>query len=149
VPIFGEYADVGLLAELAVEAADAGWDGFWVWDHLQWSGEDDGDFVEEVDPKVRAAKLTKVWRSCRDCGLGGPSTSRVSTTRYAGRSCCRRHDSCLCRSGWEGSGRTTVPPLRRAARFDGVHPLLFSVTPAERPAAGAERERIRRGPPVS
>ena len=42
VPIFGEYADVRLLAELAVEAEEAGWDGFWIWDHLQWSGEDDG-----------------------------------------------------------------------------------------------------------
>ena len=42
VPIFGEYADVRLLAELAVEAEAAGWDGFWVWDHIHWSGENDG-----------------------------------------------------------------------------------------------------------
>ena len=42
VPIFGEYADVRLLAEMAVEAEAAGWDGFWVWDHIQWSGEDPG-----------------------------------------------------------------------------------------------------------
>ena len=28
VPIFGEYADPELLAELAVEAERAGWDGF-------------------------------------------------------------------------------------------------------------------------
>ncbi|HVK45907.1 MAG TPA: hypothetical protein VM429_13515 [Micropruina sp.] len=33
VPIFGEYADVRLLAELAVEAEAPGGDGFWVWDH--------------------------------------------------------------------------------------------------------------------
>jgi alkanesulfonate monooxygenase SsuD/methylene tetrahydromethanopterin reductase-like flavin-dependent oxidoreductase (luciferase family) len=53
VPIFGEYADVGLLAELAVEAEEAGWDGFWVWDHLQWSGEDEGEARRpSVDPTV-------------------------------------------------------------------------------------------------
>ena len=42
VPIFGEYADVRLLAGLAADAEAAGWDGFWVWDHIQWSGEQDG-----------------------------------------------------------------------------------------------------------
>ena len=29
-----EYADPGLLVELAVEAEEAGWDGFFVWDHI-------------------------------------------------------------------------------------------------------------------
>ena len=56
VPIFGEYADPQLLAALAVEAEDAGWDGFWVWDHLQWSGEDDGrPRPPAVDPTVALA----------------------------------------------------------------------------------------------
>ena len=32
--IFGELADPGLLADLAVEAEDAGWDGFFLWDHV-------------------------------------------------------------------------------------------------------------------
>ena len=53
VPIFGEYADVRLLADIAREAEDAGWDGFFVWDHLQWSGENDGDPRQpSVDPWV-------------------------------------------------------------------------------------------------
>ena len=43
VPIFGEYADVRLLARLAVETEEAGWDGFWIWDHVHWSGEEDGE----------------------------------------------------------------------------------------------------------
>src|SRR6476659_1898148 len=43
VPIFGEYADVRLLATMAQEAEAAGWDGFFVWDHIQWSGEEDGE----------------------------------------------------------------------------------------------------------
>jgi len=34
VPNFGEYADPRLTAELARTAEDAGWDGFFVWDHV-------------------------------------------------------------------------------------------------------------------
>ena len=33
-PNFGSFADARLLAELAQEAEDAGWDGFFVWDHI-------------------------------------------------------------------------------------------------------------------
>src|SRR6478609_11931859 len=43
VPIFGEYADVRLIAQLAADAENAGWDGFWIWDHVHWRGEDDGE----------------------------------------------------------------------------------------------------------
>ncbi len=34
VPPFGEYASARVLATLAKEAEDAGWDGFFTWDHL-------------------------------------------------------------------------------------------------------------------
>jgi alkanesulfonate monooxygenase SsuD/methylene tetrahydromethanopterin reductase-like flavin-dependent oxidoreductase (luciferase family) len=34
-PPFGEFADVHALASLARDAEDAGWDGFFIWDHLQ------------------------------------------------------------------------------------------------------------------
>src|SRR5579884_3931949 len=34
-PAFGEFADVRVLAALAREAEDAGWDGFFIWDHIQ------------------------------------------------------------------------------------------------------------------
>ncbi len=37
VPIFGEYGDARLLCSLARDAESAGWDGFFVWDHLQFS----------------------------------------------------------------------------------------------------------------
>ena len=33
-PNFGDYADLSLLAQLALEAEDAGWDGFFLWDHI-------------------------------------------------------------------------------------------------------------------
>lgn len=34
VPNLGEYADPGLLASIALDAEDCGWDGFFIWDHL-------------------------------------------------------------------------------------------------------------------
>jgi probable F420-dependent oxidoreductase len=34
VPIFGAYADARLLASLAGDAEAAGWDGFYLWDHV-------------------------------------------------------------------------------------------------------------------
>ncbi len=49
VPNFGDYGDPALLVELAVEAEAAGWDGFFVWDHVRLFN----DFsVPVVDPWV-------------------------------------------------------------------------------------------------
>ena len=42
---FGEYGDVRLLAELAHEAEESGWDAFFTWDHIAWPG-----MVNFVDP---------------------------------------------------------------------------------------------------
>jgi probable F420-dependent oxidoreductase len=38
VPNFGSYGDPHALADLAREAEAAGWDGFFIWDHIQNSG---------------------------------------------------------------------------------------------------------------
>ena len=66
VPIFGEYADVRLLAEMAVEAEAAGWDGFWVWDHIQWSGEDPGEPRQRaVDPTVALTLIAAATQRVR------------------------------------------------------------------------------------
>ena len=35
-PLFDELADPKTLVRLAVEAEEAGWDGFFVWDHVAW-----------------------------------------------------------------------------------------------------------------
>jgi alkanesulfonate monooxygenase SsuD/methylene tetrahydromethanopterin reductase-like flavin-dependent oxidoreductase (luciferase family) len=35
IPAFGPFADVRALASLASEAEEAGWDGFFLWDHIQ------------------------------------------------------------------------------------------------------------------
>ncbi len=45
--IFGDLADPGLLADLAVESESAGWDGFFLWDHLLAEGR-----VPVTDPWV-------------------------------------------------------------------------------------------------
>lgn len=34
VPIFDHYAGVHVLAGLARDAEEAGWDGFFIWDHM-------------------------------------------------------------------------------------------------------------------
>src|SRR5689334_17019438 len=35
-PNFGLYADPHLIAELAHEAEESGWDGFFIWDHINY-----------------------------------------------------------------------------------------------------------------
>jgi len=205
VPIFGEYADVRLLAELAAEAEESGWDGFWVWDHLQWSGEDDGEPRRpSVDPTVAmtmiAAATSRIrlgpmvmplarrrpWKVARELttldhlsrgrltlgvGLGGPpglEFGDLGEEADARVRAAKLDEGLDVLAGlWTGqpfdySGihyrlsrvemlprpvQSRVPiwvggewpahraPFRRAARFDGVHPLLFAVPPEEQPAA--------------
>lgn len=36
-PNFGQFSDPKLLAQLAHEAEDSGWDGFFIWDHMLWT----------------------------------------------------------------------------------------------------------------
>lgn len=47
-PNFGEYGDPERLVDLAVTAESAGWEGFFLWDHLLWT----------VDPVV---PLADIW----------------------------------------------------------------------------------------
>src|SRR5688572_21732979 len=51
-PNFGAHADVETLAELAATAETAGWDGFFLWDHVL---ADEG--VPFVDPWVALAAI--------------------------------------------------------------------------------------------
>ncbi len=52
VPIFGELADPITVARLAAEAEIAGWDGFFVWDHIAYRQVDD-----VADPWVTLAAV--------------------------------------------------------------------------------------------
>jgi alkanesulfonate monooxygenase SsuD/methylene tetrahydromethanopterin reductase-like flavin-dependent oxidoreductase (luciferase family) len=215
VPIFGEYADVRLLGGLAADAEAAGWDGFWVWDHIQWSGEQDGeprqaavdttvalaliaastsrvrfgpmvtplarrrpwklarelttldhlsggrltlgvglggppglefgDFGEDSDPRVRAAKLDESLDVLRGLWTGRPFS-------YAGRH-LRVTDAELLPRPLQrqvpiwvgGEWPDHRAPFRRAARYDGVHPLLFSVPVDRQPDAIADLVSFIRG----
>lgn len=51
-PNFGDYGDARLLADLAHEAEEAGWDGFFVWDHLTWPSREPG-----ADPWIALAAI--------------------------------------------------------------------------------------------
>ena len=54
-PIFGELSDPGRVADLAVEAELAGWDGLFVWDHMLYR-----DPVTEIaDPWVTLAAVAR------------------------------------------------------------------------------------------
>ena len=39
-PPFGPFSDPNLVADLAREAEDAGWHGFFLWDHINFKLED-------------------------------------------------------------------------------------------------------------
>lgn len=51
-PNFGPYGDARVLAELAADAENAGWDGFFIWDHIARP-----IVVDVVDPWVALAAI--------------------------------------------------------------------------------------------
>ena len=53
-PNFGQYGDVAVLVNLAERAEEAGWDGIFVWDHIQVESGWDASFV---DPWVAMAAM--------------------------------------------------------------------------------------------
>jgi len=54
IPTAGEYADPRKLADLAADAEDAGWDGFFIWDIVFMSG---GSDAPVVDPWVALSAI--------------------------------------------------------------------------------------------
>jgi alkanesulfonate monooxygenase SsuD/methylene tetrahydromethanopterin reductase-like flavin-dependent oxidoreductase (luciferase family) len=63
VPNFGDYGDARVLAQIAREAEDAGWDGFFLWDHLQYF--DPSQRVPVADPWIALSAIATVTRSIR------------------------------------------------------------------------------------
>lgn len=60
VPIFGEFADPHALADLAHEAEAAGWDGFFIWDHIATAGSPAGASTQAealADPWIALAAI--------------------------------------------------------------------------------------------
>jgi alkanesulfonate monooxygenase SsuD/methylene tetrahydromethanopterin reductase-like flavin-dependent oxidoreductase (luciferase family) len=79
VPPFGAFGDVHAMVDLAVSAEDAGWDGFFLWDHLLYS--DDVPFVDawmtlaaiaaateriRIGPMVTPLARRRPWKVARE-----------------------------------------------------------------------------------
>ncbi len=70
-PNFGAFGDARMLAEVAAEAEAAGWDGFFIWDHIA------RPFATEmVDPCVALAAIALSTRALRMGALVTPLARR-------------------------------------------------------------------------
>jgi alkanesulfonate monooxygenase SsuD/methylene tetrahydromethanopterin reductase-like flavin-dependent oxidoreductase (luciferase family) len=72
-PIFGELADPGLVADLAAEAEAAGWDGLFVWDHMLYAE----PVTDIADPWVTLAAVARATERLRL----GPMVTPVARRR--------------------------------------------------------------------
>ena len=61
-PNFGPFGDAEALIELARDAELKGWDGFFIWDHIQLDGADTGPIV---DPWVALTAIADATSSLR------------------------------------------------------------------------------------
>jgi alkanesulfonate monooxygenase SsuD/methylene tetrahydromethanopterin reductase-like flavin-dependent oxidoreductase (luciferase family) len=61
VPLFGELANPVAVSRLAAEAEDAGWDGFFVWDHVRWRP----PVLDVADPWITLAAIATATTSIR------------------------------------------------------------------------------------
>jgi alkanesulfonate monooxygenase SsuD/methylene tetrahydromethanopterin reductase-like flavin-dependent oxidoreductase (luciferase family) len=61
VPLFGELANPVAAARLAAEAEEAGWDGFFVWDHVRWRP----PVLDVADPWITLAAIACATTSIR------------------------------------------------------------------------------------
>lgn len=60
-PLFDELADPALVARIAAEAEEAGWDGFFLWDHVRWR-----EPVQAVaDPQITLAAIATATERLR------------------------------------------------------------------------------------
>jgi alkanesulfonate monooxygenase SsuD/methylene tetrahydromethanopterin reductase-like flavin-dependent oxidoreductase (luciferase family) len=57
IPHFGPFSDPHLVAELAHEAEEAGWDGFFVWDHINYKLAGSPEPVVIADPWIQLAAI--------------------------------------------------------------------------------------------
>src|SRR5262245_47705210 len=74
-PNFGEFGDPRLLAELAHDAEAAGWEGFFLWDHMQWRGQEPVA-APFVDPWVALTAMALRTESLRLGPLVTPLSRR-------------------------------------------------------------------------
>jgi alkanesulfonate monooxygenase SsuD/methylene tetrahydromethanopterin reductase-like flavin-dependent oxidoreductase (luciferase family) len=56
-PPFGPFSDANVVAHLAVEAEDAGWNGFFLWDHINFKLDGSPEPVAIADPWIHLAAI--------------------------------------------------------------------------------------------
>ncbi|QBD74878.1 LLM class flavin-dependent oxidoreductase [Ktedonosporobacter rubrisoli] len=64
-PHFGPFSNPRLVAELAHEAEEAGWNGFFIWDHLNYNQEGLASPVEIADPWLLLAAIALHTKSIK------------------------------------------------------------------------------------
>jgi alkanesulfonate monooxygenase SsuD/methylene tetrahydromethanopterin reductase-like flavin-dependent oxidoreductase (luciferase family) len=161
VPIFDELADPRVVARLAAEAEEAGWHGFFVWDHLAWAAP-----VERVaDPWISLAAAATATESLRLGPMVTPVARRrpaklaretASLDRLAGGRLTLGvglgsdvYGAELARTGEQADGRIRAEmldetldiltaawsgrPVRHRGRHYVVDDVTFLPTPAQRP----------------
>lgn len=65
IPNFGIYSDPQLLAELAYEAEESGWDGFFIWDHINYKLTDSQETPMIGDPWIQLAAIAMRTKSLK------------------------------------------------------------------------------------
>ena len=160
VPNVGEYADPALLAELGRAAETAGWDGFFVWDHLAYHEPE----IPVADPWVAISALAattarirlgvmlctlarrRPWKVAREtasldhlsggrlvfgAGLGSAGEREFEDF---GENPDPRHRAELLDEGLEVlNGLWSGEPLRHSGRHFTVRGASFQPTPLQRP----------------
>lgn len=120
VPPFGDLADPVVVARLAAEAEEAGWHGFFLWDHLFWRAP-----VRQVaDPWITLAAVATATERLRL----GPMVTPLARRRPAR---VARETATL---DWLSAGRLTLGAGLGSDRFGG-----------ELSATGEELDDRRRG----
>ena len=64
-PPFGPFSDPNLVADLAREAEDAGWDGFFLWDHINYKLDGSPDTLPIADPWIHLAAIALRTKSLK------------------------------------------------------------------------------------
>ena len=123
-PLFDEFADPRVAVDLAERAEAAGWDGFFVWDHIRW-----GDADRLVgDPWVTLAAIAGATRRIRL----GPMVSPLP--RYRPAAVVRQTVSLDLLS----EGRLIVGAGLGADRFGGEYSRFGEDADARRHAASTD-----------
>lgn len=64
-PPFGPFSDPRRVAELAQEAEEAGWNGFFLWDHINYKLEESSEPVAIADPWITLAAIAQHTKHIR------------------------------------------------------------------------------------